>query len=127
MDVYLYAADFLCDKCGEALIRRFNPRRGKRRALLSHEISGDHNEFPQGPYSDGGGESDTPQHCMAGQHCKQALKLPGGIKVGCWLENPLTRHGVDYVRAAVEEGGYVATELWAKYYQEELCYERKNP
>lgn len=49
----------------------------------SDESSYDSDEFPKGPYLDGGGESDTPQHCGA---CHE------------FLENPLTDDGLEYVR-----------------------------
>lgn len=49
----------------------------------SDESSYDSGEFPKGPYGNGGGESDTPQHC-------------GGCHE--FLENPLTSAGYRYIR-----------------------------
>jgi hypothetical protein len=43
----------------------------------------DSGEYPCGPYSDGGGESDHPTHCGS---CQE------------FLENPLTSDGMVYVR-----------------------------
>ena len=43
--------------------------------------------MPQGPYPNGGGEADTPQHC---DEC------------GVFLRNPLTDDGREYVRDAIE-------------------------
>ena len=49
----------------------------------SDESSYDSGEFPKGPYDNGGGESDCPQHCGA---CHE------------FLENPLTSDGLEYAR-----------------------------
>ena len=54
----------------------------------------DSDEYPCGPYADGGGESDTPSHCGA---------------CGEFLENPLTSHGYEYVRE-------VASAEWDDFY-----------
>lgn len=48
------------------------------------ESTYDSGEYPKGPYGDGGGESDSPQHCGA---CHE------------FLENSLTSDGAEYVRA----------------------------
>jgi hypothetical protein len=49
----------------------------------SDESSYDSDEWPKGPYGNGGGESDCPQHCG---DCHE------------FLENPLTPDGYQYVR-----------------------------
>ncbi|GAF74579.1 unnamed protein product [marine sediment metagenome] len=114
MDVYIYAADIYCKQCGEAIRERIT-REGTAPADLDDEVSYDSDEFPKGPYSDGGGEADCPQHCGSGPDCLNAIELDDGSKVGAWLENELTTDGVEYVREAIREGGEVA-ELWADYY-----------
>ncbi len=84
MDVYLYQASLLCADCARDVECKINdgfaendPRRG------------DSEHFPQGPYADGGGEADSPQHC---DHC------------GTFLDNPLTDDGLAYVRDKLEDG-----------------------
>lgn len=66
-------------------------------------------DFPKGPYSDGGGEADTVQHCDG---------------CGCHLENPLTGYGVDYVRQSIldhlcsNDGAEDVIETWRAFYHE---------
>jgi hypothetical protein len=60
------------------------------------------------PQADGGGEADTPQHC--GQ-------------CGVFLENPLTREGLDYVAEAIGDyvhhgdGSLDVLHAWARRYK----------
>jgi hypothetical protein len=54
---------------------------------MEKESSYDSDEWPKGPYCDGGGEADNPQHCAC---CT------------VFLCNPLTQDGVAYVRAMLE-------------------------
>jgi hypothetical protein len=54
----------------------------------ANEHTYDSGEWPKGPYPNGGGEADTPQHC---EGC------------GVFLENPLTPDGDAYVREAAAE------------------------
>jgi len=75
MQVYAYQAALLCADCGQRSIRDL--------AMRGIEDSEDSDDYPQGPYPNGGGESDTPEHC---DHC------------GLFLENPLTGEGYDYVQ-----------------------------
>lgn len=76
MDVYVYQAALLCGRCAESsefrcgLIAAGKNRRDGFRPLA------------YGPYSNGGDEADTPQHC---DQCK------------VFLENPLTEDGMRYV------------------------------
>ena len=116
MLVYIYAADIYCEQCGEAIRKRI-AREGFAPADPDDERSYDSDEFPKGPYCDGGGEADCPQHCGAGPQCVNAIEFDDGHKVGAWLENELTTDGVEYVCEAIREGGEVA-ELWADYYRD---------
>src|SRR5208337_1332878 len=79
MDAYVYAADIYCEDCGRAI----------KKGL---EKSDDSDDYPQGPYPDGSGESDGPQHCGAHAGCLNAMEF-AGTKVGVWLGNPLTNNG----------------------------------
>ncbi len=74
MKAYIYRAGLLCEDCGL----------GTKKILRTMGYqSQDSNTDPQGPYPDGGGESDAPAHC---DHC------------GVFLQNPLTADGEAYVR-----------------------------
>ena len=87
MNVYIYQAALLCEACGEA---------ERLRLINAHEVAHDigdrdlqdSDEWPVGPYADGGGESDCPQHC---DNC------------GLFLENPLTTDGYKYVKEAIHQ------------------------
>ena len=114
MDAYIYCADIYCAYCGEA-IRAQITREGFAPADPDDEYGYDSDEFPKGPFMDGGGEADCPQHCGAGADCLNALELSDGSRIGAFLDNPLTSEGVDYVRAAIREGGEVAA-LWGDWY-----------
>jgi hypothetical protein len=67
--------------------------------------------YPQGPYADGGGEADSPQHC---DHC------------GLLLENPLTGDGNRYVNEKLTEyardgsGTLEVLEKWSNRYNVSL-------
>lgn len=87
MDVYLYQAALLCEDCGEAT-RRHLDADGARPADPEDESTYDSGDYPKGPYPDGGGEADCPQHC---DHC------------GVFLENPLTAEGEAYVLEVLDD------------------------
>lgn len=84
MDVWVYQAELLCKACAANILadcRQFGPEDKGR------DFYTDSDKFPQGPYDQGGGEADTPQHCG---------------DCGRFLENPLTEAGELYVQAAAE-------------------------
>lgn len=87
MNVYVFQAALLCEACGEAA-RADTPTPAGYDADC--ESSWDSDDYPKGPYSDGGGEADCPQHC---DHCNT------------FLENPLTSDGEEYVRDLARLGG----------------------
>lgn len=137
MRVYIFQAALLCEACGEAVkenkqidcgvcggthadlpfvdCRAFYPPKGDNRPLhpehgtaVPEEFMYDSDDFPKGPYGDGGGEADTPQHC---DHC------------GVFLENPLTADGIAYVTDVLKEryaGEGTALALWREFYADEL-------
>ena len=122
MHVYIYSADLWCKKCGNG-IREWLTRRGLAVAKPNDEYSYDSDDFPKGPYPDGGGLADYPRHCAAGRDCIDAITLPNGEKIGVWLENDLTADGVKHVR---ESAGHAPDNemyrLWAEEYGLELSY-----
>jgi|ERR1043166_2124406 hypothetical protein len=110
MNAYLFQASLLCGSCG-ASTRAAIRAQGKAPADESNEHTYDSEDFPKGPYPDGGGEADRPQHCDS---------------CGRFLENPLTNYGVQYVRErmaeAVANGRKIEGCLadWLDFYRQEL-------
>ena len=108
MNAYIYQADLYCEDCAKEMsARAMFGRLGSAAA-----DSDDSDVYPQGPYSDGGGESDGPQHCA---RCRE------------FLENPLTPDGIAYVRDSLARGAIEARagertgdsavlDEWASYY-----------
>jgi hypothetical protein len=88
-EIYMYQSALYCEDCGKRIIDELDEHGGKD--------DGDAEQYPQGPYSDGGGESDLPGHCDAGAQCVNAVPVPGGVAVGCPFGNPLTNEGTKYV------------------------------
>lgn len=96
MDTYIFQADIYCDDCGRDI------QAGLEKAVPLDERD-DSDRYPQGPYGDGGGEADCPQHCGA---CRR------------FLENPLTGDGEEYVRTklAMGDGNQDVLNEWRAYY-----------
>jgi len=85
MDAYIYNAALWCPDCTRTIKKELK-KTGDVPENPDDESSYDSDDYPKGPYSDGGGEADNPQHC-------------DGCQV--FLENPLTSDGEEYVREAV--------------------------
>lgn len=104
MDVFIYHAALLCEDCATAI------RRDLIRSGYVVRAEEDSDDFPCGPYSHGGGESDCPQHCDA---------------CGVFLENALTADGSAYVKSAFKayhadrSGSLAVLQTWADAYREE--------
>ena len=77
MNAYIYRAELYCEECGSA-IRTALTAAGKAPADAGNECSYDSDNYPKGPYENGGGESDSPQQCA---------------ECGAYLHNPLTGDG----------------------------------
>jgi hypothetical protein len=73
MKVYMYCAALVCEDCAFDIMNRLQN---------TTEDNGDSDTYPQEPYSNGGGESDSPAHCDLCQ---------------IFLENPLTTDGYQYI------------------------------
>lgn len=122
MNAYIYCADIYCEECGEA-IRQQLRNEGKAPKHPGNESSYDSDQYPKGPFPDGGGECDQPQHCANQADCFNAIEFEDGHKVGVWLGNPLTEEGVRYTREMIAESygeKNAVTALWQEYYAEEL-------
>jgi hypothetical protein len=92
---YAYRGDLYCSDCGDKIAGDL-----RRKGV---EDDGDSNTFPQGPYPDGGGASDSAHFCGGGARCSNAVAVTPRNKVGCPLANPLTADGARAVRAGVAE------------------------
>lgn len=95
MDVYIYGAALYCADCAHDIMSDLEPP--------AYE-PWDSSEYPVGPYPDGGGEADCPQHC---DRCEE------------FLGNPLTGDGYDYLEevltsALLDHYGHIST--WASFY-----------
>ena len=94
MDAYVFQAALLCSACAKVVM-------GRKHGQNARDLE-DSDCYPQGPYSDGGGEADCPQHC---DHCQ------------AFLENPLTSDGYKYVRKEWNACGCSVTDLWRDFYE----------
>ncbi len=92
MKAFIFSAALLCEDCGDK-VRADLKKAGNAPADRDNESTYDSDDYPKGPYGDGGGEADCPCHC---DHC------------GVHLENPLTDDGYAYVRQAL--GPWVAAD-----------------
>lgn len=103
MQVYIFQADIYCEACGKDMIASLEKTTG----APPIDMREDSNVWPQGPYSDGGGEADCPQHCGS---------------CGVFLDNPLTADGVKYASDAIREfdmtgkGNAEVIETWRDAY-----------
>lgn len=85
MDAYVYNAALWCDDC----IAKLKSERVKPEHVdEENEASYDSDEWPKGPFADGGGEASCPQHCDG---------------CGAFLENPLTSYGYNYTAEHVAD------------------------
>lgn len=108
MKAYIYQADVLCEKCAISEMVRLTG------GDIPMPFSEDSDHWPQGPYADGGGEADTPQHCG---HCQ------------LFLENPLTMDGVSYVQEQiyVGDGDQEVLREWHDYYWSVMDFPVEDP
>ena len=103
---YIFQADIYCEDCGRDIRTRLTMD-GNAPSNPSDECTYDSDNFPKGPYSDGGGEADCPQHCA---QCR------------AFLENSLTQDGYEFVREAIrnaEEKNLADRphiQLWRAFY-----------
>ena len=132
MDTYLYKGALWCGRCIiKALVAEQKaapgaidmlPTEALKQIVSSNgytsESDYDSDDLPKGPYADGGGEADTPQHCDG---CQQ------------FLENPLTGDGLIYVEDALrrclttKKLTRVTNDAivdWADFYQDKLDFRR---
>jgi len=94
MDAYVFNAELLCTSCAKQTEIEIEQSGGPKNAAYA-----DPDEWPQGPYPQGGGTADSPQHC-------------GGC--GKFLENPLTSEGNMFVGHLLRDDECPAE--WADFY-----------
>lgn len=114
MDVFIYKGDIYCEGCGNDIREQIEISGPAPTDIDGSRKHYDSDEYPKGPYPDGGGEADSPQHCGNHGKCISAIDIPGHV-VGAFLENPLTSDGEQYAKDAIAEGGEVS-KIWAEYY-----------
>jgi hypothetical protein len=106
MNVYIFQAALLCEECGKSLMADNTP---PAYVDPTDQSSYSSDDWPKGPYPDGGGEADCPQHCDC---------------CGKFLENPLTGDGIEYVRDATTEPSPgvspSVSATWSKFYRDVL-------
>lgn len=104
MKAYIYQGALLCEECALSY----------REQICCQGVTPNYEDserWPVGPYSNGGGESNSPCHC---DHC------------GVFLENPLTTDGYEYVREAVSDAltspGWLGPTIasWTSFYGMEV-------
>jgi hypothetical protein len=95
MNVYIFNADVFCADCAADIIDECRER--------GIDDDGDSNTYPQGPFPNGGGEADCPQHCGS---------------CGAFLQNALTSEGDDYVLSAIADDPESTTvQEWREFYE----------
>jgi hypothetical protein len=101
-DVYMFQGALLCEDCGRDVQDNLR-KKGKAPEDEDDEESFDSDDFPKGPFGDGGGEADTIHHCDSNESCLNAIELPCGSKIGAWLGNSLTSEGEEWLAKSIRE------------------------
>lgn len=99
MKAYVFQAALICEACALDITEGPGKRVKPPHVDTDDESSYDSDEWPKGPYGEGGGEADSPQHC---DMC------------GVFLENPLTPDGDAYVREQAAEFETESDMSWAE-------------
>ena len=129
--VFMYQAALYCEACGLD-IRKKLIEEGKGPADPDDENSYDSDEFPKGPYPDGGGNADGPHHCDAHDDCLRAITLPNGDRIGAWLGDELTEEGFNSLVTMIiddltrgDDHARQVGRMWRYLYRAPLedCYE----
>ena len=125
-EVYMFQGALLCENCGLDVQDNLR-KKGKAPEDEDDEESFDSDDFPKGPFGDGGGEADTIHHCDSNEECLNAIKLPCGSKIGAWLGNSLTSEGDEWLAKSIRESifkddahGRQVNRLWRLKYSDPL-------
>ena len=95
MNVYIFQAALYCEGCSQTIQGNMQKPQGEDGQDY------DSNDYPVGPYPDGGGESDSPAHCNS---------------CGTFLENPLTQDGQEYVKTYCRKSRSKYAKEYRKFY-----------
>lgn len=98
MDAYIYQAGLFCPNCTKEIKKTLTCPGDP-----NDEWTFDSDDYPKGPFADGGGEADTPNHCA---------------KCQCFLENPLTEEGYRHIerQIGIMVGYNEVVKLWCNHY-----------
>ena len=125
-DVYMFQGALYCEDCGRDIQDTLR-KKGKAPENEDDEESFDSDDFPKGPFGDGGGEADSIHHCDSNGECLNAIKLPCGSKIGAWLGNDLTGEGDRWLAESIRESifkddahGRQVNRLWRLKYSDPL-------
>jgi hypothetical protein len=117
---YAYQADIYCDRCGQAIKRELDAKGQTPDGADedAFEDTFDSDDYPKWADEDEG--TDSPQHCGAGEECKNAIDL-AGRKIGALIGSNLTRDGIEYVLETLAEPNRSRYQralgaLWAETY-----------
>lgn len=95
MNVFIFCAALFCEDCG-IKVKVETPK--PKGYLEDNYFTWDSDDYPKGPFPDGGGKADCPQYC---DNCE------------VFLENPLTDDGHTYVIDAVES--FLTSDHWGDH------------
>ena len=125
-DVYMFQGTLYCEDCGRDIQDKIR-KEGKAPEEEDDEESFDSDDFPKGPYGDGGGESDSIHHCDSNEACLNAIELPCRSKIGAWLGNDLTDDGAEWLSNSIKESlfrddehGRQVNRLWSLKYRDRI-------
>tara|TARA_R110000851_G_scaffold76487_1_gene168351 strand:+ start:415 stop:720 length:306 start_codon:yes stop_codon:yes gene_type:complete len=94
MEAYIYQADLLCDECAEV----------RKKDIHHNSNCQDSEDYPQGPYLDGGGESDYPQHCgNCNMFLENSLTSDGEKELTILLSKPASNGIADIIHAQYKD------------------------
>lgn len=125
-EVYMFQGALYCKDCGQSIQKEIQEE-GKAPMDEKDEESFDSDDFPKGPFEDGGGEADGPHHCDNLARCLNAIELPCGSKIGAWLGNDLTNEGARWLSDSIKSSLFRDDEfvrqinrLWRLKYEDSV-------
>ena len=83
MEVFIYQADFYCSNCTAGICIALQDE-GKKPQNVIDEFTYDSDDYPKGPYPDGGGGANTANYCA---ECGVALDNPIIEEPTQWLDD----------------------------------------
>jgi hypothetical protein len=136
MDAYIYRAALWCGPCIiKALVAErkaapgtidMSPAEALEQIVSANGFTSeghyDSDDLPKGPYAEGGGEADAPQHCDGcGQFLGNPLTVDGLIYVENMIRDYLTTKKVS---GAATDALIEWADFYADFYKDELDFRR---